>query len=303
MLYLVTSKPAKAPGRYLRKGKSSSEVIGDVANALISKQTVMELFNTGATAMRLYDAVRGGDLSLAVEPTEDGFLSAANAIDKKTISESHITHDSVIFNGMFSSKKQYDILLKFLPADDSDIIICGADDASKMFPSSRVRPGIYFQHQDKLIPSNDFSTTAFEILRVSIIDTFATLGAKEIKITDNTDITAEINASLSKEVLALAPSLNLNMKKSTKFSIYATLDGIQREINNEFIDKVSHDLQHAPELRKLAEHAAKNPGSLKTITKDIELNISFGLNINLLTAFQGAFTGGHERALSIEIYF
>jgi hypothetical protein len=62
-------------------------------------------------------------------------------------------------------------------------------------------------------------------------------------------------------------------------------------------------LKHAPELLKLAEHAALNPGTLICIKKEISLDIAFGMNINLISLFQGAFEGGYERVFAVNLSF
>lgn len=303
MLFLVTSKPTETPGRYVRKGKTSSEVIGSVANALISTETLKEMFWGGPSVFRLYEAGQGGGLSVAVQKVKSGLLATANAIDKKTALTCNLKHDANLYRGLLVSSKQYELLLKMLPTDDTDIVICGVDEAQALFPASRLRPGIYFQYQDQLIPATDFSTSVFELLRVAIIEIFSKLGAKRISLQDNTDVKAEVKASVSKEVLALAPSLGLNLSRSTRFSLDATLVGTACLVDEVFMQKIKEALHIAPELQKLAEHAAMNPGTLKAVRKDISLNISFGMNINLLAAFQGSFTGGYERALSIKIMF
>ena len=303
MLFLVTSKPTETPGRYVRKGKTSSEVIGSVANALISTETLKEMLLCRGHFLRLYEAGQGGDLSLAVHKVKSGLLAAANAIDKKTAATCHLKYDANVYRGLFASSKQYDLLLKMLPTDDTDIVICGVDEAQALFPASRLRPGIHFQYQDQLVPASDFSTSVFELLRVAIIEIFSKLGAKRITLQDNTDVKTEVKANVSKEVLALAPSLGLNLSRATKFSLDATLAGTACQVDEVLMLKIKEALHLAPELRKLAEHAALNPGTLKKIRKDISLNISFGMNINLLAAFQGSFTGGYERVLSIELLF
>jgi hypothetical protein len=303
MLFLVTSKPTETPGRYGRKGKTSSEVIGSVANALISTETLKEMFWGGPSVCRLYEAGQGGDLSLAVQNVKSGPLATANAIDKKSALNCHLKHDANLYRGLFVSSKQYELLLKMLPTDDTDIVICGVDEAQALFPASRPCPGIHFQYQDQLVPATDFSISVFELLRVAIVEIFSKLGAKRISLQDNTDIKAEVKACISKEVLALAPSLGLNLSRSSKFSLDATLVGIACLVDEVLLQKIKEALHLAPELQKLAEHAALNPRTLKVVKKDISLNISFGMNINLLAAFQGSFTGGYERALTIEIVF
>lgn len=303
MLFLVTSKSIETPGRYIRKGKTSSEIIGSVANALISTDTLKEIFWGGPSFLRVYEAGQGGDLSLTVQKVQSGPLATVSAIDKKTALTCHLKHDAGLYRGLFASSKQYELLLKMLPTDDTDIFICGVNQAQGLFPASRLRPGIHFQYQDQLVPATDFSTGVFELLRVAIIEIFSKLGAKRISLQDNTDVKAEVKASVSKEIMALAPSLGLNLSRSTKFSLDATLAGAVCLVDEVLIQKIKEALHIAPELQKLAEHAALNPGTLKVVRKDISLNISFGMNVNLLAAFQGSFTGGYERALSIEIVF
>lgn len=312
MLLLVTGKDTTNPGRYERKGKTSSEVIGDIANVVFSKETLKGLaqslspFNTklrilGVEVDRLQQAYSGLDTSLLVNPACDVALKKINVIDRKTIKESSIQYDSTIFSGMFSSSKQYEIALKALPSNDSDILIAGPRSAKEIFQKD-LTSGIYILHNNQPFSASDFSTSVFEQLRVSIIDVFSSLGAREIKVIDKTDHRLSSTLQVDKEIISLAPKLNLNLKRSSKFNIEASLEGI-RSIPDQSQQEIRTKLRDAPELLKIAEYSLKNPGSVKTVKKEISLNISFGLNASLVTVFQGAFEGGYERQFSVEITF
>lgn len=305
MLFLVTDKSSATPGRYIKTGKTNSEVIADVANALVSKETLKEYFSLVpfSTARRIYEAGLGGGSSLEAIVNKECNLNLINAIDKKTILESSISHDDNLFNGIFSSKKQYELLVKNLPSNDSDIFIGGIKDACAIFHNSHITSGIYFLHEGKLIKATDFSRSVFEDLRVAIIDVFSKLGAKQINITDTTESGGSAEISISKEITSLAPQLNLDFKKTTRFSIDAKLSGVRTEHSDEFIVDIRGKLKHAPELLTLAEHAALNPGALIGIKKEISLNIAFGMNVNLISLFQGAFQGGYERVFAVNLSF
>jgi len=190
-----------------------------------------------------------------------------------------------------------------LPSNDSDIFIGGAEDIRSIYRDPQIESGIYLLHEEKLIKAEDFSRSVFEDLRVAIIDVFSKLGARQIKITDKTEIGGSTEISLSKEVIALAPHLNLDLKRIARFSIDAKLNGVRTAHNDEFVTDIRKKLKHAPELLKLAEHAALNPGSLIGIEKEINLNIAFGMNANLLSIFQGAFKGGYERIFAVDLSF
>ncbi|WP_449104221.1 hypothetical protein [Pseudomonas veronii] len=62
MLFLVTDKSSATPGRYIKTGKTNSEIIADVANALVSKETLKEYFSfiPFSTVRRVYGAGSGG---------------------------------------------------------------------------------------------------------------------------------------------------------------------------------------------------------------------------------------------------
>jgi hypothetical protein len=246
---------------------------------------------------RVYEAGSGGGSSLKTISNKENNLNLINAIDKKTILESSISHDDSLFNGIFSSKKQYELLVKNLPSNDSDIFIGGIKDACAIFHNSHITSGIYFLHEEKLIKATDFSRSVFEDLRVAIIDVFSKLGAKQINITDTTESGGSAAISISKEITSLGPQLNLDFKKTTRFSIDAKLSGVRAEHSDEFITDIREKLKHAPELLKLAEHATLNPGAL------IALNIAFGMNVNLISLFQGAFQGGYERVFAVNLSF
>uniref|UniRef100_U9TNC6 Uncharacterized protein n=1 Tax=Rhizophagus irregularis (strain DAOM 181602 / DAOM 197198 / MUCL 43194) TaxID=747089 RepID=U9TNC6_RHIID len=274
MLFLVTDKKSTTPGRYIGTGKTNREVIGDVANALISKETLKEFFIPFqyGTGKRIYEAVSSGRARVELVGNKERNLTAINAIDKKTILECSIPHG-------------------------------GAEDIRSIYRDPQIESGIYLLHEEKLIKAEDFSRSVFEDLRVAIIDVFSKLGARQIKITDKTEIGGSTEISLSKEVIALAPHLNLDLKRIARFSIDAKLNGVRTAHNDEFVTDIRKKLKHAPELLKLAEHAALNPGSLIGIEKEINLNIAFGMNANLLSIFQGAFKGGYERIFAVDLSF
>lgn len=305
MLFLVTDKNSAAPGRYIKTGKTNSEIISDIANALISKETLKEYFSLAhlSTARRIYNAGSGGASSLRIIASKEKNLNLINAIDKKTILESSISHDDSLFNGVFSSKKQYELLVSSLPSNDSDIFIGGTKDVCAIFHDSRITSGIYFLHEERLIKATDFSRFVFEDLRVAIIDIFSKLGAKQINITDTTESGGSAEISISKEITSLATQLNLDLKKTTRFNINAKLSGAKTEHSDELITDIRRKLKHAPELLMLAEHATINPGALVSIEKEISLNIAFGMNVNLISLFQGAFQGGYERVFAVHLAF
>lgn len=305
MLFLVTNKNSTTPGRYIKTSKTTSEAIADIANALISKETLKEYFSLRShnTAQRLYEAGSGGGSSVKAVISKENDLATINAIDKKTIMECYISHDDSLFKGIFSSKKQYELLLKNLPSDDSDIFIGGIEHVRAIFQDSRITSGVHFLHGEKLVNSTDFSRSVLENLRAAIIDIFSKLGAKKIKITDTTNINLTTDISISKEIVLLAPHLGLDLKKTTRFSIDAILNGVRTEHTDALIPHIRTQLNHAPELLKLAEHAALNPSALVSIEKEITLDIAFGMNANLLSLFQGAFKGGYERAFTVNINF
>src|SRR5690606_26782015 len=302
----------KNPGRYERKGKTSSEVIGDMANVVFSKDTLTGLARSfilpdklrllGVDLEQLKKAYTGGDTSLQVNTTTTGPLKHINAIDRKTIKECSIPYDSAIFNGIFSSSKQYEIALKSLPSDDSDILISGPESVRANFKKD-LSPGIYILDNKKPFPASECSSSVLEQLRVSIIHIFSSLGAKEIKVIDKTDQSHSCTIQIDKEIIPLAPKLNLNLNRSSKFNIEAKLAGIRSIPDSNFSEEIRIKLKDAPELLNLAEYAMKNPDSVKTIKKEISLNTSFGFNVSLLTVFQGAFQGGYERLFAVEISF
>lgn len=305
MLFLVKDKSSASPGRYVKTGKNKQEVIADIANALASKETLKEYFSfiPFSTTRRIYEAATGGASGIKVTPAKENNLNLINAIDKKTILEGAISHDENLFNGIFTSKKQYELLIKSLPTNDSDIFIGGIKDARKIFNNSSITSGIHFLHDGKLVKAADFSRSVFEDLRVAIIDIFSRLGAKEINITDRTEVGGTAKVSTNKEVSALAKQLNLDFQKTARFSIEAKLNGTREASSGKFISEIRSQLKHAPELLKLAEHSALNPGALIGIKKEISLNIAFGMDVNLISLFQGSFKGGYERVFSVDLRF
>lgn len=305
MIFLVTNKNSATPGRYIKKEKSKSEVLADLANSLISKETIKEYFTlrTVNTALRLYEAGSGGESSVKAVINKEKNLTTINAIDKKTLVDCSILYDSSLFKGIFQSKRQYELLIKSLPSNDNDIFIGGIENVRTIFRDPNITDGIYFLHDERLVKSTDFSRSVLEDLRVAIIDIFSKLGAKTIKITDTTDVSGSTEISISKDITALAPHLCLDLKRTNRFSIDAKLNGVRTEYGDQFTADIRKKLKHAPELLKLAEHAALNPGALICIKKEITLNIAFGMSANLISLFQGTFKGGYERVFTVDLNF
>lgn len=64
-------------------------------------------------------------------------------ISKKTILDGGVEYDNEIFRGLFKLKEQFELIIKNMASDDSEIIICHTDSACQSLGIEQLDIGIY----------------------------------------------------------------------------------------------------------------------------------------------------------------
>lgn len=222
-------------------------------------------------------------------------------VTKSVIQNHKVSHDNSIFRGMFSNKKQFSAMLEFLPSDDCQIIVSDIHSLSQITGNENIDVGIYLLCENgKLVKLQNYSNLLWRDLKFGILKTFANLNAKRITINDITDHSIDGKISLGEKILEIAPEIGLNLSKKEDFSFDTELNGI---FDIEGAIETVSILKEYPELYAIAMHIIKNPNSGKKIDSNITLDVSFGVNVRLLSIFQGSFAGGYTRKFSVSIAF
>lgn len=227
----------------------------------------------------------------------------ANVVDKKTLLSSSLKYDDPIFSGVFLNKTQYTSLLKNLPSDDSDIVICDPKLAYTIYGVTVPYPGVYLAENHFVVAANKFSEGKLERLRTAILETFSNLGASRISVKDLTSTNMEASTTLSKEIIKNAEKLDISFSKKLDFDFTVEYNPSNSSIDPTRAKKAVLDLDCAPELAQAAKHLISKPGTTSKIKKMVHLDISFGMKADLISVFQGSYQGGYIRNFAVEIDF
>jgi len=227
----------------------------------------------------------------------------ANVIDKKTLLSSNLKYDNPIFSGVFSNKTQYTSLLKNLPSDDSDIVICDPKLAYSIYGVTVPQPGVYLAQKHLVFAANKFSEGKLERLRTAILETFSNLGASRISVKDLTNTNLEASTNISKELIKNAANLDISLSKKLDFDFTIEYNSNNLPIDLTRAKKAVLGLDCTPELSQAAEHLISKPGTISKIKKMVHLDISFGMKAELVSVFQGSYQGGYNRNFAVEIDF
>lgn len=236
----------------------------------------------------------GGDDSILSK-----VLPYSIVISKISIINAEIPYNAEIYNGIFKDETQYNYIVSNLPSDDSAIYITDLSVLYK-FGVELHDAGIYLYHRDLLYKSEAYSETVWDNLKNGVISVFSSLNATSISLIEESVVASELEVSLAKELTAFAPKIGLNLKKRQSFELNCKLNA---NLDLAEASKNLYLLDDFKGLRTLAEKNIKNPCTLKSINQKIELNISFGMNVKVLSALQGVFEGGYTRKLNCEIIF
>ena len=227
----------------------------------------------------------------------------ANVVDKKTLLSSSLKYDDPIFSGVFLNKTQYTSLLKNLPSDDSDIVICDPKLAYTIYGVTVPYPGVYLAENHFVVAANKFSEGKLERLRTAILETFSNLGASRISVKDLTSTNMEASTTLSKEIIKNAEKLDISFSKKLDFDFTVEYNPSNSSIDPTRAKKAVLGLDCAPELAQAAKHLISKPGTISRIQKMVHLDISFGMKADLISVFQGSYQGGYNRNFAVEIDF
>lgn len=212
-----------------------------------------------------------------------------------------VEYDNEIFRGLFKLKEQFELIIKNMASDDSEIIICHTDSACQSLGIEQLDIGIYTLNKfHEPIKLTSYSQGMWENIKDGIIKTFINLNAGRIFISDKTVVSADTTLGISKEITALAPKLGLNLNKKDMFSFDMKLNGV---FNIDKASKSLYKISDIPELKTLAEHIIENENAGRSYESTAFLDVTFGANLNLITIFQGSFSAGYSRQLEIKIDF
>jgi hypothetical protein len=304
-IVIATNRPVLIPGRMVRKGKTSEEMIGEVANKIFSKSTAWKILTSNPTwAADVVSSVTNHSLTVAVDPQASRCDSAIDAavvcIDRHTLQQAKVRYDHDIWCGAFKSEEYFNLIVNSLPSADSDLVICDIASLNKLGGYDIEHPGLYVRQGNNLILASDYSMCKLVRLRVAILEAFSSLGVKKIKMEDVTDLTLNSNVSVSKELLAIAPKIGISLNRKTSFTIDAEFKGI---VDLEKAKLSLLGLTGFPEIKLIGEHLIREPGNVSSVEKRVTLDLSFGLNVEMLTLFQGGFSGGYQREFHVVMRF
>ncbi|MBF0473456.1 MAG: hypothetical protein HQK93_06950 [Nitrospirae bacterium] len=236
------------------------------------------------------------DISPNPATDKTGCLSFENAIlipNDGLKGEYNLFNDR-IFCGYIKTKKHLETLLpsgKFYT-----IAIISKPAARRIFTNSNILCGLNIVDGENkmLYPLQSYSTSKWDQLGVNIRRCFNKLGATEILIRDKTDITAKV------EIDRIAASFDANVSIKKEFDFHekwneSSYDSQQASTFLPLLKESEHFYQTAQDL-------IEKPRTGKIAFKE-SLDVSFGLDVKVLAAFQGSFAGGYNRTIDVEITF
>ncbi|WP_165500966.1 hypothetical protein, partial [Lelliottia amnigena] len=208
--------------------------------------------------------------------------------------------DDPIFKGLFKTDNHFQEVIKSLPSTDSEIFICDIDSVNSNYYEEISSVGIYVVNAGKIIPSVNYSDQMWSYIREGIINVFGNLNAKKIHMMDETTAQANANISLTNELKKLSAEIGLSFDRKSTYSLYSELNGTLDTLKAE---QSLSSLDLVPSLRALAKQMIDNPNQLRKVNHNLSLDISFGIDVGLLTRLQGSFEGGYNRLFKLEMDF
>lgn len=216
------------------------------------------------------------------------------AISKSVAELSDLDRHYEYFNGVVADTKQLKMLIDSLPSDDSMIYISGLDSISRIYGKKITEVGVYVENGRQISRLTNYSLDNWANLQNGIRSTFMNLGARKITILDNTAIEMSSSATV-KGISSTAKG-----KRIESFAFSATFEP---HID---IDKAKASLVYLNQsegIKSIAEHIIENGNKVLNLSQVISLDVSFGLNADVLKVFQSEFSGGYNRCLDISIEF
>ena len=303
-LLLSTNSPVANPG-YIASKKTKK----DYLTLLKEEPWYFKIFHFDlVNARRKYKLKNNYDLTInpmknCIGGNNDLFTKIypkSHTITKKTIGESGIDYDDDLFCGIFKNKKHFEFLLDSFETSDSEIVICNIDEVNNYLTDKSENLGIYFVKDEMIYTASNYSDDMWSYIKEGIIDVFGNLDAKKIYLKDKTNINTNINISFSKELIDIAPEIGLNLNRKCEYEIECEQNGT---LNVSKAKMSINKLNMFKDLKVLALQMVDNPKHLKSIKQNVQLDISFGVNMKMLTLLQGSFEGGYSRKFDLYIEF
>lgn len=305
--YLVVDKLAAEPGLYgiEASNKQLEKVIVDSYPAIsinlpsiglsIPIKLIVGLFQKGKLTKVL--DLRSHYLQVTEQNNDDILFDKAIILHSELLNGKYYIEDNRIFDGVF---KKTDQIREILPSNRlSELIIINKSTAKKYFEETEnLISGLNVADENNkvLIPLPDYSNRKWSMLSTGMCHIFPYLGAKRIMIKDCTDMNYEIESNLR----AKASKFGTNYSMKRKFEIEETFSDYRYEPNM-VKDKIFM-LNAAPHIKQKAKDLIQSKrNSILKFTESID--VSFGLSVDMLVCFQGAFKGGFKREFNVELEF
>lgn len=306
-IILISNSKENDPG--LRITKNTKKEFLEIYKDKIRKESALQLMISGTLVSSVFDYLFQKDnelytIKLNTENTSKNndpwsiiTLNAA-IISKETIIDSSIKYNDKLFKGIFKSERHFNEIVKSLPSFDSEIYICDPHTIKQINPHELLPVGIYVMGSGKIIPSRNYSDQMWSHVREGILGAFGNLNVKKIHLIDTTSSSAKSN--INADLKNLSADIGLNFERKSSYEIISELNGTLDTLKAE---QYLSQLDHTPSLKILAKQMIDNPNHLKSIKHNLILDISFGMDIDLLTRLQGSFEGGYNRTFKLEMEF
>jgi len=209
-------------------------------------------------------------------------------------------YNDKLFNGVFKKKYQ---LESILPKNkNAELIIITKKDAKAIFINSGIlEDGLYIAGDEnkKLYPLSRYVKDKWDEITTSFLHIYSHLGAINIAISDKTSNKIDIKAEFKKAGLDIANfdfKSVINRKFDLKDKVNETLYEPDKVRGLLFkLDEVPHIKQKAFELIQ-----RRTTGSFSC---NQEIDVKFGLSVEIAGTFSGIFEGGYRRELEVNVEF
>lgn len=304
-LLLVSNSKELEPGHLVTK-RTKKDFL-DIYRSNFTKLSIFHYITTGHLIKSGLDYLfqDENELQRVTLPNSEGLddfwagiFPYSLVISKGTIIDGNLKHNNKIFKGIFKTERHFNEIVNSLPSTDSEICICDINTINKYIIDKVSTVGIYLVGSGRVLSAMNYSDQMWSHVREGILNVFGNLNVKKIHLSDMTSANAEIN--ISTELKQLSADIGLRFDRRSTYELYSELNGTLDTLKAE--QSIS-ELDLVPSLRVLAKQMIDNPTHLKTVKHNISVDISFGVDINLLTRLQGSFDGGYNRVFSLEMTF
>lgn len=307
-LLLATNSPIPHPGYIVTE--STKRDFFEIFGEELKDRGVFDLIYSPWVTKVIYNYFSQDEVKRTIYPLKSAISSKpelagkiypkSNIITKKTLIDAAVKFDDALFYGVFKSKAHYDYILSALPTSDSELVICDVGTINTHSTRKAQGPGFYILRGGEAVPANNYSNSVWSLIHHGIVEVFGNLNAKKIHLKDKTDTSVSSTVSLSEELSALPLELGINLKAKCSYEICCEMNGT---LDTYKASQALHKLEMFSALQLLAQQMIDNPTHLKKVAQNVQLDISFGVGIKLLTMLQGSFEGGYTREFDLEIQF